>query len=112
MNDLNSILIEGNLIQDPESKTLSTGSQVCNFTIASDCFYRQGSEAVKEVSYFDVEAWAKLGLACSQNLKKGRGVRVVGRIKQERWTDPEGKERSKVFIVAEHVEFRPERAKD
>ena len=41
MNSLNSILLEGNLVRDPESKTLSTGTQVCNFTVASDRFYRQ-----------------------------------------------------------------------
>lgn len=107
MNSLNSILLEGNLTRDPESKTLATGSQVCNFTVASDRFYRQNESTEKEVSYFDVEAWAKLGLACSENLKKGRGVRVVGRLKQDRWTDGEGKSKSRVLIVAEHVEFKP-----
>jgi single-strand DNA-binding protein len=107
MNSLNSILLEGNLVRDPESTTTSTGSQVCDFCVASDRFYKQNDALEKEVSYFDVEAWAKLGLACSQNLKKGRGVRVVGRLKQDRWTDPEGKQKSRVKIVAEHVEFKP-----
>ena len=107
MNSLNSILLEGNLVRDPESKTLSTGTQVCNFTVASDRFYRQNDVSEKEVSYFDVEAWAKLGVACAQNLSKGRGVRVVGRLKQDRWTDSEGKTKSRVMIVAEHVEFKP-----
>ena len=107
VNCLNSILLEGNLVRDPESKTLSTGTQVCNFTVASDRFYRQNDVSEKEVSYFDVEAWAKLGIACAQNLTKGRGVRVVGRLKQDRWTDGEGKTRSRVMIVAEHVEFKP-----
>jgi single-strand DNA-binding protein len=109
VNALNSILLEGNLTRDPESKTLSTGTQVCNFSVASDRFYRQNDNTEKEVSYFDVEAWAKLGLACSQNLKKGRGVRVVGRLKQDRWLDPEGKSKSRVIIVAEHVEFKPQK---
>jgi single-strand DNA-binding protein len=109
MNSLNSILLEGNLVRDPESKTLSTGTQVCNFTVASDRFYRQNDNTEKEVSYFDVEAWARLGLACAQNLKKGRGVRVVGRLKQDRWQDPEGKARSRVMVVAEHVEFKPQK---
>jgi single-strand DNA-binding protein len=107
VNSLNSILLEGNLTRDPESKTLTTGSQVCNFTVASDRFYRQNENTEKEVSFFDVEAWARLGLACSENLKKGRGVRVVGRLKQDRWTDTEGKQKSRVMIVAEHVEFKP-----
>jgi single-strand DNA-binding protein len=109
VNSLNSILLEGNLVKDPESKTLATGSQVCNFTLASDRFYRQNENTEKEVHYFDVEAWSRLGIACSQNLKKGRGVRVVGRLKQDRWTDSEGKMKSRVMIVAEHVEFKPQK---
>jgi single-strand DNA-binding protein len=112
MNSLNSILLEGNLVRDPESRTLPTGSQVCNFAVASDRFFKQNDATEKEVSYFDVEAWSRLGQNCAENLKKGRGVRVVGRLKQDRWTDPEGKTRSKVKIVAEHVEFRPMQKKE
>lgn len=109
MNSLNSILLEGNLVRDPEQKTLPSGSAVCDFTVASDRFYKQNEALEKEVSYFDVEAWSRLGAACTQNLKKGRGVRVVGRLKQDRWTDPEGRSRSRVKIVAEHVEFKPQK---
>jgi single-strand DNA-binding protein len=36
----------------------------------------------------------------------------VGRIKQDRWTGTDGKPHSRVTIVAEHVEFRPEFKKD
>jgi single-strand DNA-binding protein len=39
-------------------------------------------------------------------------VRVVGRLKQDRWTSPEGQGRSKVSIVAEHVEFKPQLKKE
>ena len=46
---------------------------------------------------------------CHEHLTKGRGIRVVGRIKQERWEDPDGNARSKVVIIAEQVEFQPER---
>jgi len=108
MNSLNSILVEGNVVKDPSTKTLPSGNQVCDFTLATNRFYKGGEEGFeKEVSYFDIEAWSRLGTACAQNLKKGRGVRVVGRLKQDRWTDPEGKQRAKVKIVAEHVEFKP-----
>ena len=33
---------------------------------------------------------------------------MVGHLKQDRWTSPEGQARSKVLIVAEHVEFKPQ----
>jgi single-strand DNA-binding protein len=39
-------------------------------------------------------------------------VRVVSRLKQDRWTSPEGQPRSKVSIVAEHVEFKPQQKMD
>lgn len=110
MNSLNSILVEGNLVRDPEAKTLPSGNQVCDFTLASNRVYKNNEEGFeKEVSYFDVEAWSRLGSSCAQNLKKGRGVRVVGRLKQDRWVDPEGKPRARVKIVAEHVEFKAQK---
>ncbi len=112
MNNLNSILIEGNMVRDPLFKSTPKGTPVCTFSVASNRFYKQDSGLEKEVSFFDVETWAKLAENCGSLGRKGRGVRVVGRLKQERWNDNEGKPRSKVKIVAEHVEFRPEFKKD
>jgi len=114
MNNLNSILIEGNLVRDPLLRSTTKGTQVCTMTIASNRYFKQDSSSgyEKEVSFFDVDSWAKLAEQCYVKGRKGRGVRVVGRLKQDRWTDPEGKSRSKIFIVADHVEFRPEFRKD
>jgi single-strand DNA-binding protein len=108
MNNLNSILIEGNLVRDPLFRTTPKGTPLCTFSLASNRFFRQDSGLEKEVGFFDVETWAKLAEACYNKGHKGRGVRVVGRLKQERWNDSEGKLRSKITIVAEHVEFRPD----
>lgn len=107
MNSLNSILLEGNLTRDPVAYQTPKGTSVCTFSIASNRFYKVNEEKQKEVSFFDVEAWSRLAERCGEYLSKGRGVRVVGRLKQDRWTDKEGNNRNKVKIVAEHVEFRP-----
>jgi single-strand DNA-binding protein len=95
MNSLNSILIEGKLIADPNKNDIGY-----TFIITSDRFYRDNEETVKEVSYFTIEAFGRLASACVDELKKNRGVRVVGRIKQLGID-------SKMSIVAEHVEFKP-----
>jgi single-strand DNA-binding protein len=108
MNNLNSILIEGNLVRDPLYRTTPKGTPVCTFSLASNRFFKQDSGLEKEVSFFEVETWAKLAESCYNIGHKGRGVRVVGRLKQERWEGSDGKPHSKVTIVAEHVEFRPE----
>ena len=107
MNNLNSILLEGNLVRDPELSHTPKGTPVCNFSIASNRFYKIEDEYQKEVSFFNVTTWAKLAVACSDYLQKGRGVRVIGRLKQERWKGEDGKGRSRIHIVADHVEFRP-----
>jgi single-strand DNA-binding protein len=112
MNNLNSILIEGNLVRDPINKTTAKGTPICSFSIASNRYFKQGEDLEKETSFFDVETWSKLAETCGQLGHKGRGVRVVGRLKQNRWNDAEGKACSKISIVAEHVEFRPEEKKE
>ena len=108
MNNLNSILLEGNLVRDPDLKTTPSGTPVCTFSVASNRWFKQNDQLEQEVSFFDVEAWSKLAETCGDTLKKGRGVRVVGRLKQDRWNDGEGKLHTKVKIVAEHVEFKPQ----
>ena len=112
MNSLNSILIEGNLVRDPLFRSTPKGTPLCTFSLASNRFFRQESGLEKEVSFFEIETWAKLAEICSSFGKKGKAVRVVGRLKQDRWTGTDGKPRSKVSIVAEHVEFKPEVKKD
>jgi single-strand DNA-binding protein len=112
MNNLNSILIEGNLVRDPLLRNTPKGTPVCSFSLASNRFFKQDSGLEKEVSFFEVETWAKLAENCYNLGHKGRGVRVVGRLKQERWNGSDGKPHSKVTIVAEHVEFRPEFKRD
>ena len=106
MNNLNSILIEGNMVRDPLFRSTQKGTQVCNFTIASNRFYKLDSGFEKETGFFDIEAWGKLADVCTIQGRKGRGVRVVGRLKQDRWTGNDGKSHAKVAIVAEHVEYR------
>ena len=108
MNNLNSILIEGNLVKDPELSYTAKGTAVCTFSVACNRAFKQDDQLQKEVSFFDVSTWTRLAEVCAEYLKKGRGVRVVGRLKQDKWTDADGKPHSRVLIVAEHVEFKPQ----
>ncbi len=112
MNLINSLVIEGNIVRDPLYKETAKGNSLCTFSIASNRAYKSSEGNLeKEVSYFDVETWGNLAQSCTQNGSKGRGVRVVGRLKQNRWVGSDGKNYSKVSVVAEHVEFKPVFAK-
>ena len=112
MNNLNSVLIEGNLARDPELRYTPKGTPVCTLVLASNRSYKdpeQHGERTEEVSFFEATTWGKLATVCHEHLSKGRGIRVVGRLKQERWEDTEGNARAKVLVIAEQVEFQPRR---
>jgi single-strand DNA-binding protein len=84
------------------------GTPICSFSVATNRYFKGEAGLEKEVSFFDVEAWGALAESCNTMGKKGRGVRLIGRLKQERW-DKDGDRRSKVVFVAEHVEWKPEK---
>jgi len=107
MRDLNSIIIEGNLTRDPEYRETPKGTPVCMLSLASNRYYKLNDETREEVSFFNIETWARVAESCNEYLKKGRGVRVVGRLKQDRWVNQEGQNCDRVKIVAEHVDFKP-----
>ncbi len=108
MNCLNQIILEGNLIRDVEVKDLVTGSKFAQFTVAVNRTYKKSDgETAIEVSYFDIKAYGVMAESLADKLKKGRGVRVVGRLKQERGNDDSGRAYSRVFVVAEHIEIKP-----
>ena len=110
MNQLNSVLIEGNLCRDPELRYTPAGTPLCTLVVSSVRTYKLDGERTEEVSFIEATTWGKLATVCAEHLTKGRGVRLVGRLKQERWEDPDGNSRSKIVIVCEHVEFQPRRA--
>ncbi|MDR1596767.1 MAG: single-stranded DNA-binding protein, partial [Treponema sp.] len=39
MNNLNSIIIEGNLVRDPLFRSTTKGTPLCTFSIASNRYY-------------------------------------------------------------------------
>ena len=109
MNNLNSVLIEGNLVNEPVIRSTDSGTSVCLMRIATNrCYKTSNHDLENEVSFFEVESWSRLAEACFKNSRKGRGVRVIGRLKEDRWNGTDGKPFSRITIIAEHVEFRPE----
>ena len=82
MNSLNSIIVEGNVVKTPEIRQTPKGTPVCTVGVAVNRWYKGvDGELQKEVSFFDVDTWGQLAKACSETCQKGRGIRVVGRLK-------------------------------
>jgi single-strand DNA-binding protein len=112
MNNLNSVLIEGNVVGDPELSYSEKGTAQCHFRVACHRSYKEEEKLVEEVGLLDIASHGRLAETCAEYLKKGRGVRIVGRLKQETECidvgDGPDREISRVWIEAEHVEFKPQ----
>ena len=100
--------IEGNATRDPVLKTTRTGKNVCSFSLAVNHYSKDDSEP--KVSFIDVDTWDKLAEICSDGVKKGRRVMVMGTLRQERWEGQDGKKQSRIKIVGKEVRF-PEAVK-
>ena len=105
MNNLNSVLVDGNVVAEPDYHETTKGTPVCNFRLGSNRYYRIDTELQEEANFFDIETWAKSAQRCRDMLARGRNVRVVGRLKQDRWTDDKGGKHSRVKVVADHVDI-------
>lgn len=98
----------GNLTRDPEIRYTPSGKAVCSLSIANNRVYSKNNEKVTEVSYFDVDVWGPSADNCAKYLKKGSGIIVEGRLKQDRW-EKDGKTQSRVRITANSIHFLPKR---
>jgi len=97
VNSLNSVLIEGNLVSDPITTDMESGNKFCTFSVESKRYYNHDNERKVEVSLFSVGVWNRTAELCQKTLSAGRGVRVVGRLKEVKGF---------VSIVGESVEFK------
>ncbi len=97
------VVIEGHLVRDPEKILVGNNGRVMGkFSLAVNRYFKKANaESVEEVMYIGVQVWGGLAEGCLNYLKKGRGVRVVGRLRQERWEDKEGGNHERIFVVAE-----------
>lgn len=109
MNQLNQMIIEGRLVKEPEVKELENGNKVANFTIANNKHFKDSDGKTQdEVTYMDVTAWNE-NTEFASKLQKGNSVRIVGRLNQNTWKSEDGKNHSKIFLTAEHIEYASDR---
>ena len=104
MNNLNSLLLEGVVIGEPH---YLEATHRLEFAIDTSRVYKNGSgEDVTEHYQFDVVSFGEYGKDLLKPLKTCTGIRIVGRLKQDKWEDSDGVTHAKVYIVVEHIEFR------
>jgi single-strand DNA-binding protein len=101
---MNKLTIIGNLVRDPETRTVGAEHTVCSFTVAVNRRKREGHD--QEADYFKVSAWDKLGDNCQKYLAKGKKCAVTGPVSVSSYESKDGSgTRFSLDVRAEEVEF-------
>ena len=90
----------GHLTRDPKFLETENGTAICTLRVAVKRAGKQGHDG-----YFDVKCFDAQASACAQYLKAGREVAVDGRLLFDEFQTQDGGYASRVYIVAERVEF-------
>jgi single-strand DNA-binding protein len=106
-NNVNVVVITGNLTKDPELRSTTGGTSVCEMRVAVNGRRKTSNgEWVDKPNFFDVVAFGAQGENCANYLEKGRPLAVEGRLDWREWEAKEGGgKRQAVQIIANSVQF-------
>ena len=106
MQNINVVVITGNLTRDPELQSSPSGTSVCKLRVAVNGRRKETSgEWADKPNYFDATVFGAQAESCAQFLAKGRPVALEGRLDWREWEAPDGGKRQGVSIIANSVQF-------
>jgi len=109
--NLNKAFLIGRLTADPQTKSLPSGQQVCNFGLATSRFFTDKSgQKQQQTDFHNIVLFGRLAEIASQYLTKGSLVFIEGRIRTRNWQDGAGNKRYRTEIVAERIQLGPKAA--
>ena len=109
MNNLNRVIINGNLTTDCKLEYGKSGTAYGGFCIAVNRSVKNGDNYEEIASFFEVKAFGKLFESQHPYLTKGANVTVEGSLIQERWKTKEGKNQSKIVIQSDTLYLGPKK---
>jgi len=101
----NLVVLEGNLGQDPELKTVGNERQLAKLRMATTRQYVSNGEEKEVTDWHSVVAWGYLAERC-EGLRKGMFVSIRGRISTRSY-ETNGEKRYVTEVVADSVTVAP-----
>jgi single-strand DNA-binding protein len=97
--DLNSLVIRGRLVRDPEEKQTKDGKTLARFSIANNPGKKEDP-----AMFLDCTAWDRTAETARDILQKGDDIICEGTLKAETWQDKEtGRQMSKIVMSVKKI---------
>lgn len=103
---MNTAILKGRLAEKPELKHLPTGTQVANFSLATNERWtdKQGQKQ-ERTEWHRCMVFGKTAEVMNNHLSKGDEVLVTGKIQSRQWEDKQGNKRTITEINVNNFEF-------
>ncbi len=99
----NKVILVGNLVENPELKTTTTGINVCSFRIAVNRKARAGEQP--QTDFFNIVAWRTTGEFIARYFTKGKPILICGSLQNRTWVGNDGQKHYATDIVADEATF-------
>lgn len=96
---MNTVILMGRLVRDPELRNTQNGNAVCNFTIAVNRDYGDGAD------FIDCVAWKKGAEMVSKYFHKGSNILVEGSLQSRKFEDKSGNKRVSWEVMVNRIHF-------
>jgi single-strand DNA-binding protein len=104
---INKVIVIGNLGANPDIRTLPSGQNVANFSLASTERFTDRNGAKQErTDWHRIVAFGRLADTCERFLSKGRQIYVEGRLTTRQYEARDGSgKRYRTEVVARQIRF-------
>lgn len=96
---INSVVLVGNVGQDPEMKYFESGKVKTTLSMAVNKRVKDKDQT----SWFKVEFWNRTAEIAGEYVRKGNLIGVEGRLEFNHWTDKEGEKVVTPFIAGDNL---------
>ena len=105
---VNKVILVGNLGKDPEARTMGSGGEVVNLSVAtSDSWKDRDGNRQERTEWHRVVIFNEnLGRVAKQYLRKGSKVYLEGELQTRKWQDNSGQDKYSTEVVLQ--KFRGE----
>ena len=109
---MNTINLCGRLGHDPSLKTLDSGLEIVEFSLATNHQIKKGDEWVDATTWHRVKAFGKRAVAIKKWVSKGDQFIVIGRQENNKYEDKDGNTRWSSEVILNEFEFVGSRSTD
>ena len=102
----NKAILVGRVTQDPEIKSLPSGSNVASFGLATNRYWKgtDGSRQ-EETQFHNIVLFGRSAEIAQQYVQKGSEIMIEGRIQYRSWEAQDGTKRYRTEIVGEQMQL-------